>query len=74
MNIRTASLALSATLCVGAVLAFGVNPNRAAASLNNDCSGGYVALTFDDGPGANTPALLQELKDLNLEATFFVYP
>jgi len=72
MNIRTASLALSATLCVGAVLAFGVNPNRAAASLNNDCSGGYVALTFDDGPGANTPALLQELKDLNLEATFFV--
>lgn len=32
-----------------------------------------IALTFDDGPDPNTtPALLEVLKELNLEATFFV--
>jgi peptidoglycan/xylan/chitin deacetylase (PgdA/CDA1 family) len=73
MNFRTASLALSATLSIGALLAFGVDPGRAAVpSINTDCSGGYIAFTFDDGPGANTPALLQTLNDLNLKATFFV--
>jgi peptidoglycan/xylan/chitin deacetylase (PgdA/CDA1 family) len=40
--------------------------------INNDCSAGYVALTFDDGPSENTPALLQTLQSLNLKATFFV--
>ncbi len=32
----------------------------------------YVALTFDDGPGPDTPAVLAELKRLNVPATFFV--
>lgn len=31
-----------------------------------------VALTFDDGPNGNTPAVLDELKALNLKATFFI--
>ncbi len=35
--------------------------------------GPYVALTFDDGPhGANTPRLLDMLKQRNIKATFFV--
>jgi peptidoglycan/xylan/chitin deacetylase (PgdA/CDA1 family) len=38
----------------------------------NDCSAGYVSFTFDDGPGVNTPAVLQALQGLNLNATFFV--
>ena len=32
----------------------------------------YVALTFDDGPGANTPELLRVLRKYNVKATFFV--
>src|ERR1700712_2415287 len=31
-----------------------------------------VALTFDDGPNANTPAVLDALKALNVKATFFI--
>lgn len=31
-----------------------------------------VAITFDDGPGPDTPAILDELKALNVRATFFV--
>ncbi|HEY1614130.1 MAG TPA: polysaccharide deacetylase family protein [Rhizomicrobium sp.] len=31
-----------------------------------------VALTFDDGPNANTPAVLDVLKALNVKATFFI--
>lgn len=74
MNIRKISLALPVIACGAAiVLALGIKPARAAAApLGNDCSGGYVAFTFDDGPGPNTPALLQALEDLNLKATFFV--
>ena len=34
--------------------------------------GKYVALTFDDGPGPDTPAVLAELKKLDVPATFFV--
>jgi peptidoglycan/xylan/chitin deacetylase (PgdA/CDA1 family) len=34
--------------------------------------GQYVAMTFDDGPhGANTPRLLEMLKQRNIKATFF---
>jgi peptidoglycan/xylan/chitin deacetylase (PgdA/CDA1 family) len=40
--------------------------------INNDCSGGYVEFTFDDGPDVNTPQLLQALEGLNLTPTFFV--
>src|ERR1700759_709006 len=31
-----------------------------------------VALTFDDGPNANTPAVLDALKALKVKATFFI--
>lgn len=40
--------------------------------IDNDCSGGNVYLTFDDGPSDTTPALLDRLEILNLKATFFV--
>lgn len=39
--------------------------------LDNDHSNGYVTLTFDDGPGKYTPALLQELVSLHTRAVFF---
>jgi len=35
------------------------------------CQAGYVALTFDDGPGPTTPALLAALKSVGVRATFF---
>ena len=70
------------TVTVGAVLlsAIGLlalSNGRALADttyspINNDCSGGYVEFTFDDGPDVNTPAVLQALEGLNLTATFFV--
>ena len=57
------------------LLALSNGPARADTTyspINNDCSGGYVDFTFDDGPGVNTPAVLQALEGLNLKATFFV--
>ncbi|WP_236831611.1 polysaccharide deacetylase family protein [Blastococcus sp. KM273128] len=39
--------------------------------LTSDCSGGYVVLTFDDGPRQHTGALLDRLRDLGLPAVFF---
>lgn len=33
---------------------------------------GYVALTFDDGPSSNTPAVLDALRRNGLKATFFL--
>jgi peptidoglycan/xylan/chitin deacetylase (PgdA/CDA1 family) len=74
MTIRKISLALPALLCGAAILLLAVSPPRAAAAkpVDSDCSAGYVALTFDDGPGPNTPAVLQALEALNLKATFFV--
>src|SRR5450759_2856569 len=35
------------------------------------CQAGYVALTFDDGPGPTTRALLAALKSVGVRATFF---
>jgi peptidoglycan/xylan/chitin deacetylase (PgdA/CDA1 family) len=73
MRIRKTAVAFPViALCAAIVLVLGIKPARAAAPVNNDCSGGYIAFTFDDGPGPNTPALLQQLQALNLEATFFV--
>jgi peptidoglycan/xylan/chitin deacetylase (PgdA/CDA1 family) len=73
MKVRIISMALPAALCSAALLLLGVKPAHAAVSpINNDCSAGYVAFTFDDGPGPNTPAVLWALEDLNLRATFFV--
>ena len=34
--------------------------------------GSYVALTFDDGPSANTTAVLDVLAQYNIKATFFI--
>jgi peptidoglycan-N-acetylglucosamine deacetylase len=44
----------------------GVSINRAGGARK------YVALTFDDGPGPQTPAVLAELKKADVPATFFV--
>lgn len=44
----------------------GVSINRAGGNRK------YVALTFDDGPGPDTPAILAELKKAGVPATFFV--
>ncbi len=33
---------------------------------------GRIALTFDDGPGPSTPAVLDALRDADVRATFFV--
>jgi peptidoglycan/xylan/chitin deacetylase (PgdA/CDA1 family) len=46
-------------------LAAAVSPAQAAA-----CNG-YVGLTFDDGPGGNTTALLNALRQNGLRATMF---
>jgi peptidoglycan/xylan/chitin deacetylase (PgdA/CDA1 family) len=73
MKLRIISMALPAVLGSAALLLLGVKPAEAAVSpISNDCSAGYVAFTFDDGPGPNTPAVLQALEDLDLKATFFV--
>lgn len=40
--------------------------------VDNDCSGGFVHLTFDDGPFVYTPYVLDHLDRLNIEATFYV--
>jgi peptidoglycan/xylan/chitin deacetylase (PgdA/CDA1 family) len=44
----------------------------AARPLANDCRSGNVTFTFDDGPGPNTPLVLEVLERLHLSATFFV--
>jgi peptidoglycan/xylan/chitin deacetylase (PgdA/CDA1 family) len=72
---RTPTLIATGAALVAA-LALGVTGVQAAPSgftpVNNDCSGGYVEFTFDDGPGPNTPQLLQTMQALNLAGTFFV--
>ena len=39
--------------------------------VNNDCSGGTVTFTFDDGPRKNTEKVLSRLEALNIKAVFF---
>lgn len=58
----------------GAALAVAVVPMITASPgfARSDCSGGYVALTFDDGPNAaNSWSLLEALKSAGLRATMF---
>lgn len=43
-----------------------------AEGLTNRCVNGRVALTFDDGPGPYTPAVLSILRRYQAKATFFV--
>lgn len=46
---------------------------KEVSKVNDPSSGDKVIyLTFDDGPGANTPRLLDILKKYNVQATFFV--
>jgi peptidoglycan/xylan/chitin deacetylase (PgdA/CDA1 family) len=40
--------------------------------INNNCSAGTVAFTFDDGPDVYTADMMAKLMALNLQATFFV--
>ena len=63
--------ALAAVLLAGTQVA--AAPAPANAPRHVDCSvARCVALTFDDGPGPQTPALLRMLKDAGARATFFV--
>lgn len=39
--------------------------------MKDPCPGGYVGLSFDDGPGASTSTLLRALTDHGLRATMF---
>lgn len=39
--------------------------------LSNDCSGGQVTFTFDDGPGRNTVKVLDALDGFGIDAVFF---
>ena len=44
-----------------------------APPINRSCAGGYLRLTFDDGPDATvTPQVLDTLKSRGVRATFFV--
>jgi peptidoglycan/xylan/chitin deacetylase (PgdA/CDA1 family) len=47
-----------------------------AAAINNDCSGGYVTFTFDDGPdttaGQGSQLVLDTMNSLNMKGVFFV--
>ena len=62
----TSRLSLAIGLTVAAASVIGATPAQAA-----PCNG-YVGLTFDDGPSnANTPALLNALRQNGLRATMF---
>ena len=47
-------------------------PSSVLAAPPAACGGGFVALTFDDGPTPDTSAMLDALKLHNLKATFFL--
>ncbi|MEE0775600.1 MAG: polysaccharide deacetylase family protein [Bacillota bacterium] len=53
------------------ILAFGMSPGIMAEEVV-DCGAKLLAVTFDDGPGADTPRLLDALKDNDAHVTFFV--
>ncbi|MFI6761599.1 polysaccharide deacetylase family protein [Micromonospora sp. NPDC050417] len=67
---RSAAAVLSALLAAvgGAAVLLGAGPSLAAPN----CSNGYVALTYDDGPnGGTTTSLLNALTANGVRATFF---
>jgi peptidoglycan-N-acetylglucosamine deacetylase len=39
--------------------------------LDNDCSGGHITFTFDDGPRENTEKVLDALDGFGIDAVFF---
>jgi peptidoglycan/xylan/chitin deacetylase (PgdA/CDA1 family) len=67
---RGLSRAVLVAALVAAVLA--LPPAGAASAASSDCRAGHLALTFDDGPGRYTPAVLDVLARRNVTATFFV--
>ncbi|WP_460308428.1 polysaccharide deacetylase family protein [Actinocorallia aurea] len=72
---RSARSRIAAAL-VALTTAFGtvaVGAAAAPASADEPCAGGYVAITFDDGPTTLTPAYVQALHDAGwVRATFFL--
>ncbi|GGZ23923.1 polysaccharide deacetylase [Streptomyces nitrosporeus] len=64
-GLAVAALAVTSGTVATATATATAAPSRAAA-----CNG-YVGLTFDDGPSASTPALLNALKQNGLRATMF---
>lgn len=58
---------------LAALMSFALTPVAAQADSGRQCSGGYVAITFDDGPTTSTAAYLKALRDAGrVRATFFV--
>ncbi|MFF3847200.1 polysaccharide deacetylase family protein [Streptomyces sp. NPDC002328] len=72
MHRRLVISTIAATALCGTALA-GAATSASAAPLAVDCRKvKCVALTFDDGPIADTRRLLRVLKDRNVKATFYV--
>ncbi|MEV0631870.1 polysaccharide deacetylase family protein [Nonomuraea wenchangensis] len=64
---------LAAALTLSSAPAATAAATSAAAEARVDCARvKCLALTFDDGPGAQTPALLKTLRKANAKATFFL--
>jgi peptidoglycan-N-acetylglucosamine deacetylase len=62
-------------LVLGIALAAGLTGSASRADYPFYCgghNGRYVALTFDDGPGATTPQVLRTFRRYRARATFFV--
>jgi peptidoglycan/xylan/chitin deacetylase (PgdA/CDA1 family) len=57
---------------VGGNAAPAVDPRLKATIINSCVVPGTFAITYDDGPTANIPALLSKLNQLGIKATFFV--
>lgn len=70
---RRAALAIAGIGAVAARGAFGRNSPVFGRVVNRGpASRPRIALTFDDGPGPSTPAILDALADAGARATFFV--
>ncbi len=70
-RVQRPSGSLAARLAVVAVLAAGTLTVHADTPAQAAVCNGYVGLTFDDGPSANTPALLNALRQNGLRSTMF---
>jgi peptidoglycan/xylan/chitin deacetylase (PgdA/CDA1 family) len=62
-----AHLAAAGTVLAATAVAVAVAAPASAAA----CENGYVALTFDDGPGGSTGALITALRNAGVRGTFF---
>lgn len=63
---------LPALVAAVAAVALVAGPGAGPAAAEPHCPRGVVALTFDDGPGPHTPAILDVLAEHDVPATFFV--